>query len=61
MDERNNKLDKIWNEYVRGSLGVRDADKLQENRLRYGHHTHGMDKKETSRLQSKYLDKSEAP
>ncbi|XP_049875557.1 uncharacterized protein LOC126373441 [Pectinophora gossypiella] len=33
------RLDKIRNEYVRGSLGVRDvADKLQENRLRwYGH------------------------
>ncbi|KAJ2943370.1 hypothetical protein O0L34_g12180 [Tuta absoluta] len=33
------RLDKIRNEYVRGSLGVRDiADKLQESRLRwYGH------------------------
>ena len=33
------RLDKIRNEYVRGSLGVRDvADKIQEKRLRwYGH------------------------
>nr|XP_049693490.1 uncharacterized protein LOC126054017 [Helicoverpa armigera] len=33
------RLDRIRNEYVRGSLGVRDvADKLQESRLRwYGH------------------------
>lgn len=33
------RLDKIRNEYVRGSLGVRDiADKIQESRLRwYGH------------------------
>ncbi|KAL0879491.1 hypothetical protein ABMA27_003237 [Loxostege sticticalis] len=33
------RLDKIRNEYVRGSLSVRDiADKLQENRLRwFGH------------------------
>lgn len=33
------RLDRIRNEYVRGSLGVRDiADKLQENRLRwFGH------------------------
>lgn len=33
------RLDKIRNEYVRGSLGVRDiADKLQESRLRwFGH------------------------
>ncbi|XP_046976347.1 uncharacterized protein LOC124542443 [Vanessa cardui] len=33
------RLDKIRNEYVRGSMGVRDiADKMQESRLRwYGH------------------------
>ncbi|XP_013178320.1 PREDICTED: uncharacterized protein LOC106125595 [Papilio xuthus] len=33
------RLDKIRNEFVRGSLGVRDiADKMQESRLRwYGH------------------------
>ncbi|XP_047984026.1 uncharacterized protein LOC125224642 [Leguminivora glycinivorella] len=33
------RLDRIRNEYVRGSLGVRDiADKMQESRLRwYGH------------------------